>query len=165
MRLVLSIFMLLTAFGLKAQIESAAFNLTLNALLARNVTEISVAELSKSDNVILLDAREEPEYKVSHLSNAIHIGYNNFSLVSVENIDKNARIVVYCSIGYRSEKITEKLKSAGFNHVSNLYGGIFEWVNQGNKVVDSNERETINVHAYNKTWGIWLNKGNKVYTP
>ena len=47
--------------------------------------------------------------------------------------------------------------------VSNLYGGIFEWVNQENPVIDTTGNETKNIHAYNKTWGVWLNKGNKVY--
>jgi 3-mercaptopyruvate sulfurtransferase SseA len=66
-------------------------------------------------------------------------------------------------VGYRSEKISEKLKQAGFKDVSNLYGGIFEWVNQGNPVVDENGKITDNIHAYSKTWGVWLNKGVKVY--
>lgn len=165
MRLVLSLLMLFTAFGSKAQVESSIFNLTLKTLLSHNVKEISVAELTKLKNVVLLDTREATEYDVSHLLKAMHVGYDNFSIDSVKNIDKNARIVVYCSVGYRSEKIAEKLKGAGFTNVSNLYGGIFEWVNQGNKVVNSSERETNNVHAYNKTWGVWLNKGNKVYEP
>jgi len=39
---------------------------------------------------------------------------------------------------------------AGYTNVSNLYGGIFEWVNQGNNVVDDNNRITPKVHAYGK---------------
>ena len=50
---------------------------------------------------------------------------------------------MYCSIGKRSEKVTQKLKKAGYNNVSNLYGGIFEWVNQGNEVVDTNNKVQI----------------------
>lgn len=149
----------------QAQVENAAYNLTLKALLSHNVKEISVEELSKMENVVLLDARENAEFQVSHLVAAINIGYEDFTLDSVKNLDKSKAVVVYCSVGYRSEKIAEKLKSAGFTNVSNLYGGIFEWVNQGNKVVDTNEKETNNIHAYNKTWGIWLNKGKKVYEP
>ncbi|NBP69657.1 MAG: rhodanese-like domain-containing protein, partial [Cytophagia bacterium] len=97
------------------------------------------------------------------LENALLVGYEDFNIENVKDLDKKTPIVVYCSVGYRSEKVTEKLKQAGFTNVSNLYGGIFEWINQGYKVVDSNEKETNNVHAYNKTWGIWLSKGNKVY--
>ncbi len=165
MRFTLLLFMLTIALTSNAQVGNGAFNLMLKTLLSHNVNEISVDELAKLKNVVLLDAREEAEYKVSHLPNARYIGYDNFNIDSLNNFDKHATIVVYCSMGYRSEKIAEKLKSAGFTNVSNLYGGIFEWVNQGNKVVDKHEKKTMDVHAYNKTWGIWLNKGNKVYEP
>ena len=79
----------------------------------------------------LLDAREIEEYKVSHLKNAIHVGYDNFSLVETKKIlsDNDAMIVVYCSIGVRSEDIAEKLKKEGHKNVYNLFGGIFEWKN------------------------------------
>jgi rhodanese-related sulfurtransferase len=165
MRLTLLLSMLTIALTSKAQVENGAYNLMLKTMLSHSVNEISVGELAKLKDAVLLDAREEAEYKVSHLLNARYVGYDNFNMDSLKNIDKQATIIVYCSVGYRSEKIAEKLKSAGFTNVSNLYGGIFEWINQGNQVVDSNEKKTNNVHAYNKTWGIWLNKGNKVYEP
>lgn len=44
-----------------------------------------------------------------------------------------------------------------------MVGGIFEWKNQNNIVVDNSGAETQKVHAYGKTWGMWLNKGEKVY--
>ncbi len=165
MRLTLLLSMLTIALTSKAQVENGAYNLMLKTMLSHSVNEISVGELAKLKDAVLLDAREEAEYKISHLLNARYVGYDSFNMDSLKNIDKQATIIVYCSVGYRSEKIAEKLKSAGFVNVSNLYGGIFEWVNQGNQVVDSNEKKTNNVHAYNKTWGIWLNKGNKVYEP
>lgn len=163
MRSALFIFLLFTATDIKAQVENKAFNLTLQALLAHSVNEITVAELAKVKKVTLLDARAPAEYAVSHLENALLVGYDDFNIENVKDLDKKTPIVVYCSVGYRSEKVAEKLKQAGFTNVSNLYGGIFEWINQGNKVVDDSEKETNNVHAYNKTWGIWLSKGNKVY--
>jgi 3-mercaptopyruvate sulfurtransferase SseA len=66
-------------------------------------------------------------------------------------------------VGIRSETISEKLKKAGYTDVHNLYGGIFEWKNKDYPVVDSEGKETENVHAYSKVWGKWLNKGVKVY--
>ncbi len=53
-------------------------------------------------------------------------------------IGEESKVVVYCSVGYRSEKIAEKLKAAGYKNVFNLYGGIFEWENQNLPVYDSN---------------------------
>ena len=76
--------------------------------------------------------------------------------------NKNKTIVVYCSIGYRSEKIAEKLRRKGYT-VFNLYGGIFDWKNKGNTVVDSLGNTTEKVHAYNEAWSKWLFNGQKVY--
>jgi rhodanese-related sulfurtransferase len=123
-----------------------------------------VAELkTKKNDVFLLDAREREEYEVSHLKNARFVGFKEFDIESVKDISKNAPIVVYCSIGVRSEKIGEKLLAAGYTNVRNCYGSIFEWVNQGNVVVDMDNKPTQKVHAYNKKWGVWVKKGERVY--
>jgi len=118
-----------------------------------------------STDVILLDAREKNEYKVSHLKGAKFVGYNKFNLKkTIKSLpDKNAKIVVYCSLGVRSEDIGEQLKNAGYTNVLNLYGGIFEWKNNDYKVYNKKEKETEKVHAFDKNWGIWLLKGTKVY--
>ena len=71
--------------------------------------------------------------------------------------------VVYCSIGVRSEKIGEKLQAAGYTNVKNLYGGIFQWKGEGEKVVDSLGLSTERVHAFSKLWGKLLTNAKKVY--
>ena len=157
------VFALFIFSGSRAQVQSKAFNLTLKALLSHSMPEVTVPQLKEMSTVLLLDAREKDEYEVSHIANAKLVGYDHFKVESLGGIDKKKKIVVYCSVGYRSEKISEKLMHAGFTDVSNLYGGIFEWMNQGNLVVDSDGKTTEDIHAYNKTWGVWLTKGNKVY--
>jgi rhodanese-related sulfurtransferase len=148
-----------------AQVESRSFNVLLKSMLKESVPTISVAELAKqkTENIVFLDAREKNEFDVSHLKNAKWVGYDDFELSRVANVPKDKEIVIYCSIGVRSEKIGEKLQKAGYTNVKNLYGSIFEWVNEGNTVYDSYNRPTNKVHAYNKKWGIWLKKGEKVY--
>lgn len=150
----------LCCFG---QVKSGAYRLMLKGLLDHSVPEISVQKLAQqATSVMLLDAREPKEFSVSHLQGAILVGYDHFDGLPVEHLPKDTPLVVYCSVGYRSEKIAEKLLKAGFTNVSNLYGGIFEWVNQGFPVVNDNG-PTENVHAYNKKWGVWLRQGKKVY--
>ena len=114
------------------------------------------------ETIQFVDARERAEYDVSHITDATWVGYDDFDPVRLKNLDRNRPVIVYCSVGYRSEKIGEKLLEMGFSQVYNLYGGIFEWVNQGNAVVDSTGK-TDRVHAYSKVWGIWLKSGKKVY--
>ncbi len=156
--------MFLTLNSVFAQVHNKSFDLLLKKMLKKTVPTISVVDLKpKVNNVVLLDARELEEYKVSHLKNAKNIGYNSFNISTVGDIPKDAEIVIYCSIGVRSEKIGEQLKAAGYSNVKNLYGSIFEWVNEGNPVYDMNNQPTLKVHTFNKKWGMWLRKGEKVY--
>jgi len=126
----------------------------------KNVPTVHGSELDSS--AILLDAREYGEYAVSHIAGARWVGYDGFDFKSVEDIPKNQKIVVYCSVGYRSGRIVEKLGDKGFTNVYNLWGGIFDWVNTGHVVTDSTG-VTRNIHPYNERWGKWLTQGNKVY--
>ena len=111
-----------------------------------------------SPNVTILDAREEKEYEVRPLPKSQYIGFYNFDSKSVSLIKKTDTIYIYCSIGYRSEKIGERIQKMGFNNVFNLYGGIFNWVNAGYEVVDKKNKRTKEVHGYNKEWSKLLNE-------
>lgn len=115
---------------------------------------------------ILLDARETKEYNVSHLKNAICVGYDYFDIQkTIEKLpkDKSTKIVVYCTLGIRSEIVANKLIKEGYTNVYNLYGGILEWKNNNFQVVDTLGNETEKVHTFNKDWSKWLKKGKTVY--
>jgi rhodanese-related sulfurtransferase len=142
--------------------QNRAFSTMLHQLLSHSVPEISVEKAVTDSTVVFLDTRAREEYDVSHIDGAIWVGYDEFSLASVAQLAHNQPIIVYCSVGYRSEKVSEKLIEGGFENVQNMYGGIFEWVNQGHKIVDQNGR-TNRVHAFDRTWGVWLRRGKKVY--
>jgi rhodanese-related sulfurtransferase len=160
----LSLIVLALLLSLIATAQSKSFELLLKKMIKQTVPIIEVKELkNNTKEYVLLDTREFDEFKVSHLKNARHVGFNDFKIESIKDIPKSTPIVVYCSIGVRSEKIGEKLLEAGYSNVKNCYGSIFEWVNQGNQVVDMNNKVTPKIHAYNKKWGIWLKKGEKVY--
>jgi rhodanese-related sulfurtransferase len=143
-----------------AQVESPKFQKKLQRLLRHNVKEVSIAEVKQFETVIYLDAREKVEYNVSHVENSVWVGYDDFDIQSVEKLDKSKTIIIYCSVGYRSEKVTKKLEKVGFKTVYNLYGGIFEWYNQGLPIVNNDGRETDKIHAYNEKWSQWV-KGRK----
>mgnify|MGYP000047120152 CR=1 FL=1 len=151
--------------GIHAQkVENKAFSKRLKSLLSHTVKEISVKDAAKiQKKAVFLDTRKREEYNISHIKNARWVGYDNFSAKRMKGISKHSTIILYCSVGYRSEKITEKLKKMGYRNISNLYGGIFEWVNQGHKVYDNKTNNTLKVHTYNKRWSKWLKRGVKIY--
>ena len=100
---------------------------------------------------IILDARTEAEYTVSHLRNAQRIDpYHSNLVVSAES--KDTPIAVYCSVGYRSARIAQQLKQAGFSHVYNLEGSLFKWANE-ERPIYTNDHITPLVHPYNQLWG------------
>ena len=140
-------------------------SVVLKKLNTESIPYISVDSLHKLSKVVILDAREKREFAVSHLKNATFVGYQNFSIEKTTKMlpDKNETIIVYCTLGVRSEDIAEKLKNAGYTNVLNLFGGILEWKNKDYKVFDSKEKETEKVHVCNAYWGQWLKKGKKVY--
>ena len=95
----------------------------------------------------------------------VWVGYDDFDINKVlqQLPNKEKPIVVYCSIGVRSEDIGERLKRAGYTNVKNLFGGIFEWKNKGYPVYNTNQQETEKVHAFSKYWGRFLTNAEKVY--
>lgn len=123
----------------------------------------NVSMILDDSNFVFLDTRETDEYNVSHLPNAIHFGYDEPKWKTIDTISKNKTIIVYCSIGVRSQNIAEELKEKGFDDVKNLYGGIFLWADQSREMVDDENNETSKVHGYNKFWGRWVKKAETVY--
>lgn len=145
-----------------AQTANPAMDVMLKSLLSLTVPMVNGTAVDSMADAVLLDARERSEFDISHLRGARWIGYNDFQLPRVNDIDRSRPVIVYCSVGYRSEKIADKLHRAGFHRVYNLFGGIFDWVNRGRPVVDSTGI-TTRVHAYDRIWGVWLTRGEKVY--
>jgi rhodanese-related sulfurtransferase len=137
----------------------------LKRLNKETVPYVKVNELRDKKNIVFFDAREPKEFKVSHIYGALFVGYDHFDPAEViANVKrKNATIVVYCSIGVRSERIGEKVQKLGYTNVYNLYGGIFEYKNNDGKVVNDQNKITDSVHTYNKKWSVYLSKGTKIY--
>lgn len=134
----------------------------LKRMLSHSVPEISPDQVQRFDGWYILDTREKREFEVSAIKGAHWVGYKRFELSQTNHLNKDQPILLYCSVGYRSEKVGEQLRADGFKYVFNLYGGIFEWKNQGYPVYHG-DKETDKVHGFSKMWGMWLNKGEKVY--
>jgi rhodanese-related sulfurtransferase len=118
------------------------------------VAQISTDSLDIS-KMIILDAREREEFKVSHIENAIWIGFDEFDTNRIDSISTKEKVVVYCSVGYRSSLIVKKMLDLGYSDVKNLYGGIFKWANEHRKLVNESTN-TIKIHGYSRFWALYL---------
>ena len=163
-----SLIIFLLVLGLNSFSQNyASFDEMKESIVSKTIPLISVDELKKAEKTkapfLILDAREKNEYDVSHIKKASFVGYENFKVSELKEIDKEVTIIVYCAVGYRSEKVGEQLKNAGFIKVMNLKGGIFDWVNSGFPVYNNEGNETQKIHPYDRFWGKWLTNGEKVY--
>lgn len=119
--------------------------------------------LRSEREVVLLDARQPEEFAVSHLAGARRIDPDHPDIDGL-GLRRDARVVVYCSVGWRSGGVADRLMRAGYRDVYNLEGGIFAWANEGREV-QRDGRAVRQVHPYDSTWGRLLDERLHRYHP
>ena len=160
MKLNKTMFFTLMILSIISRGQKKDFKSYINTYYNFSVDTISVQCLKKiRGEVKIIDSRSNVEYSTSKIKGALFIDYKNPDFSNL-NIHKTDTIVVYCTIGYRSEKIAEKLEKEGYLNVFNLYGGIIQWVNKNNPVFAPTGAQTPFVHTYNQAWGKWLKNPN-----
>ena len=144
-------------FSFLTSAQSKEFKDVIDSYLSFQADTIHVSQLKQKNSILYVDCRDRKEFEVSQIQGAIF--HENFDWKNHQ--DKT--IVVYCSIGKRSEDLSIEINELGAKNVFNLYGGIFEWVNQGNPVYNQEGVQTDKVHTYSKKWSKWLVKGKAIY--
>ncbi len=96
---------------------------------------------------LLLDVRRPEEYAVSHLPGALLVEPEIDAQTLITQLDSNRPVVVYCSVGYRSSALAQRLRQQGFTHVYNLEGSLFAWANERGPI-ECDGQPTTNVHPY-----------------
>jgi len=90
--------------------------------------------LDSKEDLVLLDARNDYEFKIGKFKKAMHLNLDTFRQFS-QNINqfknlKNKKIITYCTGGVRCEKASAFLREQGFNDVHQLHGGILAYGNE-----------------------------------
>lgn len=143
--------------GNAQHVSQPAFDHELRRILSLDVPTLTVSEADVTEGALYLDAREQEEYQISHIPGAILIGFDHFDIEKLKpKINKNETLIVYCSVGYRSEKIVKKLIKAGYSKVYNLYGSLFEWANCNLPLENEKGDPTNQIHTYDKKWSQWV---------
>ena len=120
-------------------------------------TEDLRAALARGDPLVLIDARADAEYRVSHLQGARNAETVAQAVRMLARTPRDHAVVVYCSVGYRSSALARGLMRAGYTRVANLEGSIFEWANKGLPVYRGDEQASV-VHPYDANWGTLLDR-------
>ncbi len=126
MKKIFFLFTILSTLAVNAQRQS--YHQMLKTYYKNTIPTIKPADLYAKilagEKLYILDTRENKEYSVSHIKGAIQVGYDKFDLKQTDKLDKKVTVIVYCTIGARSEEIGTKIKKIGFKNVYNLYGGL-----------------------------------------
>ena len=112
---------------------------------------------------LLLDVRAEDEFAVSHLQNARRLDPDTQDFAMLGDLPPDTPMVTYCSVGYRSAAMAQRLAEAGFTNVVNLEGSIFAWANEDRAVYRA-DHIVQQVHPYDAVWGRLLKKALHAYT-
>ncbi len=105
---------------------------------------------------VLLDARTEAEFAVSHLRGARRMDPYKPSLKILAGLPKDTPIVVYSSAGYRGARAASWLEEQGYRNVQNMGSSLFQWTNEDRPLYRGDRRVEV-LHPYDGWWGWgWL---------
>ena len=91
---------------------------------SERITAATLAEqLSEPDPPFILDVRAEDEVGEVRVEGSVNIPLSRL-LEHLDELPLDRPIVVHCSSGYRSAAAASLLRRAGFDHVSDLVGGL-----------------------------------------
>ena len=117
-----------------------------------DVPELNVDELvalQSAEDVVLVDVREPREREVSMIPGAIA----KDAFERDKGQYAGSKVVVYCTIGYRSGVYAEELRDEGLD-AYNLRGSLLAWAHSGKLLLTPNGVETKRVHVYGKEWNL-----------
>ncbi|MEO6655900.1 MAG: rhodanese-like domain-containing protein [Pyrinomonadaceae bacterium] len=124
-------------FDVKIKPEIVTLKKTVDVSLG-NGTHIKPADwndLIADPGTLVLDARNDYEYKTGTFRRAINPDITKFSELPsfvAENLDpeKHKRIAMFCTGGIRCEKFAPFMKQMGFEEVYQLEGGILKYLEE-----------------------------------
>ena len=124
-----------------------------NGITGPTLKPDSLLTLLGDTNLVLLDIRQPDEQVVSMIPHALTT--REFAERFRRGIPKGKRIVVYCTIGYRSGKYAMELAGQGIT-AENLEGGLLAWSHIGGPLEVRNPSglttPTRRVHIYSSGW-------------
>lgn len=132
------------------------FQKSLVTVKAQSYTDISVHEAyamindsTLYPNLIVIDVRDQSEYTVNHICDAILIPLSEIeSRITELEPYNDTEIIVYCLSGGRSSSASQILVNNGFTKIYNMRGGISEWISADYEICPTNNGESPSTIAF-----------------
>ena len=92
------------------------------------ITEEAAKEMVDSQEVIILDVREQDEYDSGHIPGAVLLPVGTIDDTTAAQVipEKDSTVLVYCRSGNRSKTASAALADLGYTNIYEL-GGINTW--------------------------------------
>ena len=94
----------------------------------QQITQEEAKEMMDSQEVIILDVREQDEYDSGHIPGAVLLPVGSINETTAAEVipDKDSTVLVYCRSGNRSKTASSALAELGYTNIYEL-GGINTW--------------------------------------
>ena len=94
----------------------------------QQISQDEAKEMMDSQEVVILDVREQDEFDSGHIAGAVLLPVGSISEATAAEVipKKDSVVLVYCRSGNRSKTASEKLVELGYTKVYE-FGGINTW--------------------------------------
>ncbi len=94
----------------------------------QQITQEEAKEMMDTEEVIILDVREQDEYDSGHIPDAVllPVGTINEDTAAEVIPEKDSKVLVYCRSGNRSKTASSTLVELGYTNIYE-FGGINTW--------------------------------------
>ena len=94
----------------------------------QQITQEEAKEMMDTQEVIILDVREQDEYDSGHIPGAVLLPVGTIDETTAAGVipDKDATVLVYCRSGNRSKTASSTLADLGYTNIYE-FGGISTW--------------------------------------
>lgn len=115
-----------------------------------SVTDVK-AEQDDGKDFILLDVRDEDEYRAGYIPDAVHVTRGMLEF-SVEDYipDRDQKVVVYCAAGLRSLLAAKSLQEMGYTDTVSMAGGYRDWSAAGFPTTQDKEMSHEQLDRYSR---------------
>lgn len=94
----------------------------------RQISQEQAKEMMDTQEVLILDVREQDEYDSGHIPGAVLLPVGTITEESAAEVipEKEATVLVYCRSGNRSKTAAQALADLGYTQIYE-FGGISTW--------------------------------------
>jgi rhodanese-related sulfurtransferase len=97
----------------------------------KDIAPGEATRLINHGNAVVVDVRNDKDYRDGHIVNAIHVSADKNDAASKLEKYRDRPLIVCCRSGHQSPRLGTELSKKGFAAVYNLKGGLHAWTQAG----------------------------------